>query len=70
MRGVENDPATRTARAEAGAQLVPTAGTYQIDPAHTFVDFTAQYLRRGPAALDGRGREKHSGHSGPPPASS
>jgi polyisoprenoid-binding protein YceI len=25
-------------------QLVPPAGTYQIDPAHTFVDFTAQHL--------------------------
>lgn len=25
-------------------QLVPAAGTYQIDPAHTFVDFTAQHL--------------------------
>jgi polyisoprenoid-binding protein YceI len=24
--------------------LVPAAGTYQIDPAHTFVDFTAQHL--------------------------
>jgi hypothetical protein len=89
-------------------QLVPAAGTYQIDPAHTFVDFTAQNLvvghvcgrftqlagqiirrlvchviasissagrlrrlrRRGPAALGGRGREKNSGHSSPPPASS
>jgi hypothetical protein len=25
-------------------QLVPAAGTYQIDPAHTFADFTAQHL--------------------------
>ncbi len=23
---------------------LPAAGTYQIDPAHTFVDFTAQHL--------------------------
>jgi hypothetical protein len=90
-------------------QLMRAAGTYQIDPAHTFVDFTAQNLvvghvrgrftqlagqtirnlvcrviasissvgllrrlrRRGPAALDRRGREKKSsGHSSPPPASS
>jgi polyisoprenoid-binding protein YceI len=25
-------------------QLVPPAGTYQVDPAHTFADFTAQHL--------------------------
>ena len=25
-------------------QLVPPAGTYRIDPAHTFADFTAQHL--------------------------
>jgi hypothetical protein len=25
-------------------QPVPAAGTYQIDPAHTFADFTAQHL--------------------------
>jgi hypothetical protein len=49
-------------------QLVPAAGTYQIDPAHTFVDFTAQHLVVGHvrgrftqlAGADHRCRRPHS----------
>jgi YceI-like domain len=44
-------------------QLVPAAGTYQIDPAHTFVDFTAQHL------VVGHVRGRFTQLAGQPPGS-